>query len=328
MVNSRFFSCGESFSLEELAQKTNTKLVNATDLRVKNVAGLDTAESGDITFLDNPKYASQLADTKASVCVLKEKFVAKAPKGLPLLISADPYRTFAEIIALFYADDTPPKMPSEIDSTATIEQGAIVCDGAKIGKNTVIQAGAIIRENVIIGDDCVIHSGVAISHCIIGDRAIIHHNACLGQDGFGFAMSATHLKVKQLGTVIIGNDVEIGAGTCVDRGSMSDTIIGDGTKIDNLVQVGHNAKIGNHCVIVAQVAIAGSSEIGNYVVMGGQSAIAGHLKVGDGAMFVARSGIVNNLEGGQAYGGAPAVPVKEWRRAIVAIKRLGKGKRK
>ncbi len=194
---------------------------------------------------------------------------------------------------------------------------AVIGDGVVIGANTVIGKGVQIGSGSRIGALC------TISHTIMGSQCIIHRGTHIGQDGFGFAMGrGGHVKVPQLGRVMIGSHVEIGSGTCIDRGAGPDTIIGDGCKIDNLVQIAHNVQLGRGCVVVSQVGISGSTVLEDGVVAGGQVGIAGHLTIGAGAMLAARSGVTRNLEGAKAYGGTPAVPIKDWHRQVVALNRL------
>jgi UDP-3-O-[3-hydroxymyristoyl] glucosamine N-acyltransferase len=207
----------------------------------------------------------------------------------------------------------------------TIEPGAVVGREAVIGAGTTIAAGAVVGFRVVVGSDCYIGAGATVTHAIVGNAVIIHPGVRIGQDGFGFAMGAKgHVKVPQIGRVIIGDDVEIGANSTVDRGALSDTIIGEGTKIDNLVQIAHNVIIGRHCVIVAQSGVAGSAELGDFVVMGAHSGVIGHVKVGNGAQIAGMAHVKNDVEPGARMGGTPARPFKEWAREVAAIKALGK----
>jgi UDP-3-O-[3-hydroxymyristoyl] glucosamine N-acyltransferase len=221
-----------------------------------------------------------------------------------------------------------------------------IASSARVGEGTVIAPGAFIGEGVEIGDDCVLGPGVvighgvqighrarlgphvSISHALIGDRCIIHAGTRIGQDGFGFVSGpAGHYKIPQLGRVIIQDDVEIGANVAIDRGALGDTIIGEGTKIDNLVQIGHNNRLGRRTIIVAQVGISGSCEVGDYAVLGGQVGVADHLRIGAGVFVAAKAGVTRSLEGAKVFGGFPAKPVEQWRREVGALSRLAKGKR-
>ena len=212
---------------------------------------------------------------------------------------------------------------ARIEEGARIEAGAIIGREAQVGRGSTIAAGAVIGYRVTIGRGCYIGPGATVAHALVGDRVILHAGVRIGQDGFGFAMGAEgHLKVPQIGRVIIQDDVEIGANTTIDRGALKDTIIGEGTKIDNLVQIGHNVVIGRHCVIVAQVGISGSTELGDFVVMGGQSGVVGHVKIGAGAQIAGASHVKDDVPPGARMGGTPAVPLRDYARQIAILKRL------
>jgi UDP-3-O-[3-hydroxymyristoyl] glucosamine N-acyltransferase len=206
-----------------------------------------------------------------------------------------------------------------------VQIGAVVGREAQIGRGTTIASGAVVGYRVAIGRGCYIGPGASITCALIGDRVIVHAGARIGQDGFGFALGPQgHLKVPQVGRVIIQDNVEVGANTCIDRGALKDTIIGEGTKIDNLVQIGHNVVIGRHCVIVGQAGIAGSTELGDFVVMGGQSGAAGHIKIGSGAQIAGSSHPKDDVPPGARMAGTPAVPLEDFGRQIAALKRLGR----
>lgn len=339
MVDSRFFANQGPFSVAEIVALTGASLREGanTSLQLIDVAPLDRASATDVSFFDNQKYLDQFTSSKAGACFVRPKYAASAPAGMTVLIADDPYRCYALTAQQYYPIRN---VASGISPAATIDPSAIiganvmvaagavigaraeVSDGASIGANTVIGEGVVIGRDSSIGALC------SISHTLIGERCILHRGIHIGQDGFGFALGRDgHVKVPQLGRVIIGNDVEIGAGTTIDRGTGPDTMIGDGTKIDNLVQIGHNVQIGRRAVIVAQVGISGSTRIGDGVVIGGQTGIAGHLKIGAGARIAAQSGVMHDLAPGGSYGGAPALPAMEWHRQTVAISKLSKSKR-
>lgn len=306
------------FTLGEIAAEIGAKIdAKYVDIKINALAPLGSAVEGHLSFFDNSKYLEQFKNCRASACILNHKHASDSPKNLVALLVDEPYRSYAKIAQKFY----PMRAEDEL-----VHPKAIIHPTAIIGKNTSIGAGAYIGRNVIIGDNCRIFANVTLQTCKIGHYCIIHPGVCIGQDGFGFAMGhGEHLKVPQLGGVIIGNDVEIGANTCIDRGSGPDTIIGDGTKIDNQVQIGHNVEIGKNCVIVSQVGIAGSSKLGDYVVIGGQTGINGHIKIGTGAKVAGFSGVLKNVEPGATVGGAPATNIREWHKQILAIEKLGKG---
>jgi UDP-3-O-[3-hydroxymyristoyl] glucosamine N-acyltransferase len=337
MEHPGFYDRAGPFSLARIAAESGAELADpsrATAL-VTDIRPLDAAGPDDIAFLDNPKYLSQLAETKAGACFVQSKHAARAPAGTAMLLSPEPYRAYAKTLALFYPDAGAPQTvagasdAAHIDARArlednvTVEPGAIIGPEAQIGSGTRIAAGAIIGYRCAIGRNCFIGPRAVITHALIGNNVIIHAGVAIGQDGFGFAMGREgHLKVRQIGRVIIQDWVEIGANSAVDRGALRDTIIGEGTKIDNLVQIGHNVMVGRHCVIVAQVGISGSSILEDFAVMGGQSGTVGHITIGAGAQVAGNSGVAESIPPGQRWGGTPAKPLKNWAREIALMKRL------
>ncbi|MFO1242743.1 MAG: UDP-3-O-(3-hydroxymyristoyl)glucosamine N-acyltransferase [Rickettsiales bacterium] len=336
MADPRFFENSGAISLTAIAEITGATVANVSskDVKIKDVAPLDRAGPEDIGFLDNAKYVDSFRASRAGACFIREKHVRDAPASMAVLITEDPYRCYALVAQKFY-----PFIPL----TENISSAAHIDKSAKLGKNLCIAPGAVIGKNVEIGDGCmiganaVIHDGVkigtdtrigalcSISHAYIGDHVIIHRSVHIGQDGFGFALGREgHVKVPQLGRVIIEDHVEIGAGTCIDRGTGPDTVIGEGTKIDNLVQIGHNVQIGRGAVIVAQVGISGSTRIGDGAVLGGQVGIAGHLRIGAGARIAAQAGVMSDIPSGETHGGSPSVPIKDWHRQTIAVAQLVK----
>jgi UDP-3-O-[3-hydroxymyristoyl] glucosamine N-acyltransferase len=301
------------------------------------VAPLQDADSSRVSFFDNKKYIEQFRTTKAGAVFVRPELAALAPAGTVCLTHKNPYKAYALAAQAFYPPGKPGagKAPGAvIDSTAiigadcSIEHGALIGPRVTIGDRCRIGAHAVIREGVEIGADSDIGAHVHISHALIGRKARIHPGAVIGRQGFGFAIDpAGYVAVPQLGRVIIGDDVEIGANTTVDRGAGPDTEIGQGTRIDNLVQIGHNVKIGRYCVIVAQTGISGSSQLGDYVMTGGQSGIAGHLSIGAGAKLGAQSGIMRDIEPGEEVLGSPALPIRQFMRQFALLARLAAKKR-
>ena len=342
MEHPGFFECAGPFPLRAVSETAGADPLGDVDLNmtINDVRPLDRAASGDVSFLDNPKYLSTFANTKASACLVSPKFAGQAPQGTTCLVTPEPYRGFAKILALFYPGALRPRAlpagagsssgihPSAIlEEGVTVEPGAVIGPEAAIGKGTTIAAGTVIGHRVHVGQDCYIGPNATVTHTLVGNRVIVHAGAAIGQDGFGFAMGkAGHLKVPQIGRVIIQDDVEIGANTTIDRGALDDTVVGEGSKIDNLVQIGHNVVIGRHCVIVAQTGISGSTELGDYVALGGQVGIVGHVKIGAGAQIAASSNVRGNVPPGVRWGGTPAKPVRLWFKEVTILRQLAERK--
>jgi UDP-3-O-[3-hydroxymyristoyl] glucosamine N-acyltransferase len=311
------------------------------ELEIDDVRPLDSAGPGHLSFLDNPKYAPLFAATRASACLIAAKYARQAPSGTACIVTPEPYRAFARVLGLFYPDAANPKAAvanaaegaAAIHPTATLEDGAVVEPGAVIGKEavigrgTTIAAGSVIGYRVHVGRNCYIGPNATVTHSLVGNHVTIHAGVAVGQDGFGFAMGPKgHLKVPQIGRVIVQDGVEIGANTTIDRGALRDTIIGEGTKIDNLVQIGHNVIIGRHCIIVSQTGISGSSELGDFVVLGGQVGVIGHIKIGAGAQIAASSNVSADIPAGVRWGGTPAKPVRLWLREIALLRQMAERK--
>jgi len=353
MEHRGFFHRSGPFSIAQISEHAGARPAEGSDLGklLTDIRTLGDARRDELTFLDNRKYLKMLADTRAGACFLSPRFEDKLPSGTIGLFTDEPYRAFARALALFYpgagrpviaaGSTTPIHSDAQIEEGAVIEPGAIVGPHAQIGAHTVIAAGAVIGPHAQIGAHTVIAAGAVIgfavtigrdgyigpnaniTHALIGDRVIIHAGVSIGQDGFGFAMGPDgHLKVPQIGRVIIQNDVEIGANSTVDRGALSDTVIGEGTKIDNLVQIGHNVVIGRHCVLAGQAGISGSTVLEDFVVMGGQSGCVGHIRIGAGAQIAGNAGLTRSVPPGQRWGGAPAQPIEKFSREIAVVKSL------
>lgn len=335
MEHPGFFERAGPYALSEVAAAVGAEIASGADAAVKidDVRPLFEAGPSHISFIDNKKYLTQLDATKAGACLVIPTIADRVPAGTTALITKQPYHGFARALALFYpaamqplvtTAGAPPIDPTAIlEAGVMIEPGAIIGREAQIGAGTRIAAGAVVGARVTIGRDCFIGPLATVTHALVGDRVIIHSGVRIGQDGFGFAMGRTgHLKVPQIGRVIVQDDVEIGANTTIDRGALKDTIIGEGTKIDNLVQIGHNVIIGRHCVIVSMCGISGSTELGDFVVMGGQSGTVGHIKIGSGAQVGGASHPTHDVPPGARYFGTPAKPLRESAREQAMIKRL------
>ena len=307
---------------------------------VRGLAAIDRAKGDELTFLENPHYLEALARSRALACLVAEKNAARVPGEVIPLIVKDPYRAFAHVAGHLFPTATRPASTcgtqgvspgSHVDATArletgvTVDPGAVIGHDAEIGSGTLIGANAVIGPSVRIGRDCSIGPGASVTHALIGNRVILHGGVRVGQDGFGFAMGPQgHAKVPQIGRVIIQDDVEIGANTTIDRGANRDTMIGEGTKIDNLVQIAHNVVIGRHCVIAGQVGISGSVTLEDFVVLGGQAGVVGHLRIGAGAQIAGASNIKDNVPAGARWGGTPAKPIRDWARELQLITILAK----
>ena len=340
MEHPGFFEKSGPLGLVDLARHLDAEIAGdaPAGLQLEDVRPLGDAGPRHLSFIDNKKYLGALTGTKAGACLVAPMFADRVPKSTVALITKAPYRGFALALQRFYPEAMRPKAaafaagpeglvhPSaRIEAGAVIEPGAVVGREAQIGRGTTIAAGAVVGYRVTIGRDSYIGAGASVTHALLGDRVLIHAGVRIGQDGFGFAMGPRgHLKVPQVGRVIIQDDVEIGANTTIDRGALRDTIIGEGTKIDNLVQIGHNVIIGRHCVIVGQVGIAGSAELGDFVVMGGHSGVVGHVKVGSGAQIAGSAHVKDDLAPGARVAGTPAVPFKEFARGLAAVSRLAR----
>jgi UDP-3-O-[3-hydroxymyristoyl] glucosamine N-acyltransferase len=338
METNCFFPPHEGVSLHELATYLGAELADpaSSDRIVRSVAPVYRAGEGDVCYILSRKNRDELATCKASAIICDSGTKSIIPAHIPVILASKPHAAFAMAGAFLHpgamrpatlTSDQPAISPAAfVDPTArlegnvTIEPMAVVGVRAEIGEGTRICAGAIIGADVKIGRNCTISAGASVLCSFIGNGVIIHAGARIGQDGFGYAPGQRGmLKIVQIGRVIIQDNVEIGANTTIDRGTMDDTVIGEGAKIDNQVQIGHNVRIGRHSAIVSQVGIAGSTRIGDGVQIGGQAGLAGHLTIGDGAQLAARSGVLTDIPAGGRYGGSPARPMKDFLRELAVI---------
>jgi UDP-3-O-[3-hydroxymyristoyl] glucosamine N-acyltransferase len=296
-------------------------------------AALAEAQPGEISFFGHPRYAADLKTTKASAVLVPRDFAGETPAAC--LRVDDPSAAFTIVTGQFIPASIAPApgihpsavvdSSARIAADATVQAQAVIEAEAVIGAGTVVGAGCYVGRAARLGAACLLHPHVMVrEHCVVGDRVILHSGVIVGSDGFGYdTKDGRHHKIPQIGCVIVGDDVEIGANTTIDRARFGRTVIGEGTKIDNLVMIAHNVVIGRHCIICAQVGISGSTQIGDYVVIAGQAGLVGHIKVGDGAIVGAQSGLSNDLEPKAIVVGSPPRPIGEWKRSIVRIDRLG-----
>lgn len=333
MVDARFYDKKENVTLAEVAKVTDSILQNAdkADEIVSDIATMQNAGNSEICFFYDRKSKESAPQMQALACVTTADLALLVPANVAVLINENPKIAFIKLNEYMYSLRKP---------AAGIDKSARIAESAKIGNNCFIGANVVIGENVEIGDNCRIEpnvvieegckigartriaSNASISYAIIGSDCYIFSGARIGHDGFGFQlMNGQHHRIEQLGRVIIGNDVEIGANSCIDRGALDDTVIGDGCRIDNLVQIAHNDKLGHGCVIVAQVGIAGSCTLGNYVVCGGQVGLADHLNIGDGVQIAAQSGVMRDIEAGSVMMGSPCVPFKDFMRQVAFLQK-------
>jgi UDP-3-O-[3-hydroxymyristoyl] glucosamine N-acyltransferase len=353
--NPRFFACTGPHPLRTVAEAAGcsipaadpplgdpplcgpllgSELAPAGDLLLTGMAALETAGPSEISFVGHRRHATALARTCAGAVLVSAVMRDQVPAGSVALITADPPAAWAQVAKLFHP--APTVRPgihrsavvadgAVVDATANVCAQAVIDAHAEIGARCMIGPGAVIGEGVVLGPDCRIGAHVSISHAILGARVTVFPGARIGQEGFGFTISPNGFEtVPQLGLVILEDDVEVGANTTIDRGSLRDTVVGAGTRLDNLVQVAHNVRIGRHCAVAALVGISGSAEIGDFVVVGGQAGVADHVRVGTRARVGAQSGVMSDLDPGVVVVGSPARPVREVFREIATLKRLAR----
>ncbi len=346
MTEFSFFARDADFSVAEIAALTGAEPCEGADLsrRVSGIAPVDQAGAADLTFVSETKFVAALRATGAGVILTTERFARHAPEGVAVLCVRKPYDAFVAVARRIYSGALRPASTfgtvgvspgamvhptAQLGEGVTVDPFAVIGPSASIGAGTLIGSHTVIGPNVRIGSDCAIGAKCTVTHSHLGDRVILHPGCDIGQDGFGYLLGAGgHTKVPQVGSVVIHDDVEIGSGTRIDRGGIRDTVIGAGTKIDNLCQIGHNCIVGRHCIIVAQSGLSGSVTLEDFVVLGPRTGIIPHITIGKGAITAARSTIYENVPAGQFWGGFPAKPKKQWLREVVALERLAAQARK
>jgi UDP-3-O-[3-hydroxymyristoyl] glucosamine N-acyltransferase len=329
----RFFTRNGPHALSVVADVAGGT-ARKSELLLEGVAPLQTASAHEVSFLDNRRYLSALEQTSAGAVILHPDMQDRVPRATVPILTAEPYAAWARVAALFHP--VPPVSPG-IHPSAIVAESALVDPTAEIGPLCVIEAGAeigpgcrigpsaVVGSGVKIGRDCRIGAHASLSHALLGARVVVHPGARIGQEGFGFAATKTgFLTVPHLGRVILEDDVEVGANTTIDRGSARDTVIGAGSRLDNLVQIGHNVVLGRCCIIVAQVGISGSTVLGDFVQVGGQAAMAGHLTIGDGARIGAQAGVISDLAPEVTVLGSPAQPKQEFFRQVATLKKMAR----
>ncbi len=336
MVDSRFYKNNGPFTLAEVCKICQAELVDESksEVVVKEVADILSEGEGTISFFFDKKKKDKIAEIKTTACVTNKEFAALMPAGVVVLVCDNPKDASVALKYAMYEEILP---PAQICATAVISPSAkignncyigdyvVIGDNVEIGDNCRLEPACVISSGCKLGNNCRIGSHANIMHTIMGNNVYIYGGARIGWDGFGFnTVQGQHKRIPQLGRVIIGNDVEIGANTCIDRGALNDTVIGDGCRIDNLVQIAHNDKLGRGCVLVSQVGVAGSCTFGDYVVCGGQVGIADHINIGSQAQLGAQSGIMRDIEPGAAVMGSPAIGFRDFMKQTACIQKLWK----
>lgn len=338
MADPRFFPSSGSQRLSDIAAAAEARFEGDGERRFTGVAPLQGAGPGEVSFLDNRRYAQALAGSRAGAVVLQPAMVGHLPPGCIGLVTRQPYLGFARIAALFHPESA--AQPG-IHPTAVIAPDAVLGEGveigpcavigsrAEIGAGSIIHPHAVVGAGVILGPGCRIHAHASITHAIAGAGVVLHPGARVGNEGFGFATTATgeHVTMPQLGRVMLGDGVQVGANSTVDRGSQGDTVLGPGTRLDNLVQIGHNVRTGRGCVVVAHAGISGSTTLGDFVVLAAQAGLTGHLTVGSRVRIGAQAGVMTDIPEGKDVIGSPAEPVREFWRTYATLKKLAQGAR-
>lgn len=331
---SSFYKPPKKFLASELANLCDCKLIGDGKKVINNVGILKHAKENELSFLGNPKYLDDLKNTKAGLVIVDEKYLSYVPSGTAAILTKNVMPTYGRLLEVMFDDSENTKNSEYIDNTAVIHESArigknarisayvVVGPNAEIGDNCSIDSFTKIGANVKLGSSCEISSNVSIDYAILGDNVRVHAGAKIGQPGFGIVPAGDHMVyIKQLGRVVIGNNVRIGANTTIDRGAIEDTVIGDDTIIDNLVQIAHNVRVGCMVTLVSQVGIAGSSVIDDGAILAGQVGVSGHIRVGKHVVVAAKSGIASSIEDGCMVGGIPAVDIMTWKRQSAFLKR-------
>jgi UDP-3-O-[3-hydroxymyristoyl] glucosamine N-acyltransferase len=316
MADARFFTSAGPFSVDVLTEKNGIE-ARDENMLLSGLASLSAADSNHLSFFSNIKLQAELAATNAGAVLVKAEHAALVPPQSLALICDDPYRSMAEITQMFFPDAARSRPPRGAIAESNIHPDAVLGDNVVLEPNVVIGAGAeigdgchigahsFIGHGVVLGRDCTIGAHTSITYALIGDRVIVHGGTNIGCDGFGFAPGAAHIKIPQLGRVIVQADVEIGGNAAIDRGALADTVIGEGSKLDNLVHIAHNVQLGRHCFITASCAVAGSTTLGDYVQMGGGAKVTGHVEIGDRCVISANAAVLRSFPADSQIAGSP-----------------------
>lgn len=334
----RFFERNGPFPLQKLAECAGARIIGNegidSDRLYVGIAPLQSAGPQDVSFLDNRRYAPLLEQTRAGVVLLGQAFVDRLPKSTVGLVCQAPYLAWARVASLFHP--VPAVVPgihptalvgteAAVDPSAQIGPFVVIGARASIGAGTRIDSHAVIGEGVRIGERCRVGAHACVSHAFLGDRVTLLAGVRIGQEGFGFAVGPNGFEtVPQLGRVILEDGVEVGANSTIDRGSSQDTVVGAGSRLDNLVQIGHNARLGRCCIVVSQAGISGSTELGDFVTVAAQAGLIGHIRIGTKARIGAQCGVMSDVEAGADVIGSPAMPFREFFRNVAVLRRLAK----
>ncbi len=333
MVDTRFYKNNGPFTLAKVVEVTGAKLLDEaqSDVLIEGLASMESACDKEVCFFFDKKSKAKASNINARACITTDELKDLIPDNVIVLVCENPKVAFLKLNEAMYTINAPKNgvSPSaqiassaKIGANVSIGANVVIGENVMIGDNCQIKANVVIDDSCIIGDNCQIDVGAHISYCIMGNNCRIFSGARIGQDGFGFMFEAgRHKRIPQLGRIIIGNDVEIGCNACVDRGALDDTIVADGCRIDNLVQVAHNDIIGRGCILVSQVGVAGSTKIGDYSVLGGQVGVADHITIGSQVQIGAQSGVMSNIADGEVVMGYPTVPIKQFMKQSIYLKK-------